>query len=150
MSLLTALARPLSVLVVDDLVDAADSLAAVLVLCGFAARVATSGRAALAAALADPPDAVVLDLAMPGMDGYELARRLRACPGERRPLLVAVTGLTREEDRRRSAEAGIDLHFLKPVEPAALVGVLERFGQARVATAGTATGSRRGQTQAGP
>jgi CheY-like chemotaxis protein len=77
-------------------------------------------------AQAEPPDVVLLDLALPGMDGYEVARRLRAQSRERRPLLIAVTGYGREEDRRRSVEAGIDLHLLKPVDLAQLQGLLRR------------------------
>src|SRR5690349_12670824 len=119
--------RAPKVLVVDDLADAADSTAAVLALHGFAVAVATSGAAALRAAAADPPDAVVLDLAMPGMDGYELARRLKNQATGDRPLLIAVTGCGSEADRRKSAAAGIDLHLLKPVEPAALVAALDRL-----------------------
>src|SRR5688572_7103460 len=77
--------RRLSVLVVDDLADAAESTAAVLAPHGFAVAVATSGEAVLRAA-ADPPDVVILDIMMPGMDGYELARRLRGQDGARKPL----------------------------------------------------------------
>jgi CheY-like chemotaxis protein len=72
--------------------------------------------AALAAARADPPEMVVLDLGMPGMDGFEAARRLRALPGTKGTLLVAVTGWAQEDDRRRCHEAGFDGHLPKPVE----------------------------------
>jgi two-component system OmpR family response regulator len=135
---------PLTVLVVDDVADAADTLAVILSMCGFAARAVTSGRAALAAAAADPPDAVVIDLEMPGMDGWELARRLRAASADVRPLLIAVTGCCDEVSRRRSAEAGIDLHLLKPVEPAVLVGVLERFARVLAPHLSAAEGDSRG------
>jgi CheY-like chemotaxis protein len=131
MEAVTELAGLLSVLVVDDLMDAAVTLAAVLGLCGFHARAVASGEHALRSALECPPHAVVLDLRMPGMDGWELARRLRARAGPRgvRPLLIGVTGCGSEADRRRSAEAGLDLHLLKPVEPAVIVGVLRRFAR---------------------
>lgn len=121
----------LSVLVVDDLMDAAVSLAVLLGLCGFRARAVCRGEDALRAAEESPPHAVVLDLKMPGMDGWELARRLRARAGPRgvRPLLIGVTGCGSDADRRRSAEAGLDLHLLKPVEPAVVVGVLRRFAR---------------------
>ena len=76
--------------------------------------------AALAAAQADPPEMVVLDLGMPGMDGFEVARRLRALPGTKGTLLVAMTGWAREDDRRRCYEAGFDGHLPKPVEWEAL------------------------------
>jgi PAS domain S-box-containing protein len=111
---------PRRILVVDDNVDAADSLAVLLRLEGHEVRVAHDGPAALAAAQAEPPDVVILDLGMPGMDGFEVARRLRALPGLRDVLLVAVTGWAQEEDRRRCFEAGFDGHMPKPVEPVAL------------------------------
>jgi two-component system OmpR family response regulator len=122
---------PLSVLVVDDLMDAAVSLATLLGLCGFYARPVCSGEDARRAAEESPPDAVVLDLKLPGMDGWELAWRLqkRVAPRGMRPFLVGVTGCGAEADRRESAAAGIDLHLLKPVEPAVLVGVLKRFAE---------------------
>jgi CheY-like chemotaxis protein len=107
---------PLRVLVVDDNRDCADSLALLLELWGYAPAVAYDGPSALALASADPPAAALLDIAMPGMDGCEVARRLRAMPGTARALLVAVTGRGREEDVRRCYEAGIDLHFVKPYD----------------------------------
>jgi CheY-like chemotaxis protein len=118
--------RTPSVLVVDDLDDAADSLATLLEMSGFPTRAVTSGEAALAAAAADPPDVVILDLLMPGTDGWEVARRLRAGGPAGRPFLVALTGCDGREDRRRAVEAGIDLFLVKPVEPSALVAILTR------------------------
>ena len=120
-------ARPLSVLIVDDVADAADSLSVLLAAHGYAVRVARDGPAALALAAADPPDVVLTDLAMPGMTGWELARRLKGQPGGDRPFVVAVSGRVSEEDHRRSVEAGIDLHLAKPAEPAKLVELLQRF-----------------------
>src|SRR5437763_7624311 len=108
-------ARPLSLLVVDDLADAAASTALLLSLHGYAARVAGSGEEALRVVEADPPDVVLIDLVMPGMGGYELARQLRAKAG-RRPFLVAVSGRGTDEDRQQSAASGIDLHLVKPVD----------------------------------
>jgi CheY-like chemotaxis protein len=70
---------------------------------------------------------VLLDLLMPGMDGYDLARRLRGRAAGKRPLLVAVSGCASPDDHRKSAQAGIDLHLDKPVDPGVLVGVLRRF-----------------------
>jgi len=102
--------------VVDDNVDAAESLAVLLRLEGHEVRVAPDGPAALAAAQAEPPEMVVLDLGMPGMDGFEVARRLRGQPGSDGVLLVALTGWAQEEDRRRCYEAGFDGHLPKPVE----------------------------------
>jgi CheY-like chemotaxis protein len=126
----------LSVLVVDDLEDAADSTAAVLALSGHAVRTAYSGDEAVRVADAEPPDVVLFDIGMPGMDGWELARRLRASAGAKRPLLVAVTAAATDADRKKSEEAGIDLHLVKPVDPAALVGLVRRFS--RVVAPGTA------------
>jgi two-component system, chemotaxis family, CheB/CheR fusion protein len=81
------------------------------------------GPAALASA--DPPSAVLVDLGLPGMDGYDLAARLRELPGMGKALLVALTGYGREEDVRRCQEAGIDLHFVKPYDPEQLRRVLD-------------------------
>ena len=75
---------------------------------------------ALRAAEARPPQVALLDIGLPGMDGYELARRLRARPGLARAVLVALTGWGQEEDRRRAREAGFDHHLVKPVELSAL------------------------------
>jgi CheY-like chemotaxis protein len=115
---------PLSVLVVDDLPDAADSLSVLLALHGCAVRTAPDGPAALSAAACDMPDVVVTDLAMPRLTGWDLCRALKEQVGGGRPYVVAVTGLAGEDDRRRSEEAGIDVHLVKPVEPDALFGVL--------------------------
>jgi CheY-like chemotaxis protein len=119
--------RPLSVLIVDDVPDQADSLAAVLNIHGYGTRSAHNGEDALEAVAASPPDVVFMDIGMPGMDGCELARRVRAASVWKRPLMVAVSGQSDEADRTRTAEAGIDLHLAKPANPAVLVGVLERF-----------------------
>jgi PAS domain S-box-containing protein len=110
------------VLVVDDNVDAADSLALLLKLSGQETRVAYDGPTALLVAEAFRPQLVLLDIGMPGMDGYEVARRLRE-QGRKVPL-VAVTGWGQEEDRRRSREAGFDHHLVKPVDPSALQQLL--------------------------
>jgi len=112
------------VLVVDDNVDAAESLAVLLRLAGQDVRVRHDGAAALDAARADRPDVIFLDIGMPGMDGYEVARRLRGDPALRGAVLVALTGWGQEEDRRRSREAGFDHHIVKPVEPDAVQSLL--------------------------
>jgi CheY-like chemotaxis protein len=111
---------PRRILVVDDNVDAAESLAVLLRLEGHEVRVAADGPAALAAAQAGPPQMVVLDLGLPGLDGHEVARRLRALPGAKDALLVALTGWAQEEERRRCHEAGFDGHLPKPLEWEAL------------------------------
>jgi PAS domain S-box-containing protein len=108
------------VLVVDDNQDAADSLALLLRLAGQDAWTAYDGPSALVRAREFRPEVVFLDIGMPGMDGYEVARQLRASPELPGIKLVALTGWGQEEDRRRSAEAGFDRHMVKPVEPEAL------------------------------
>jgi CheY-like chemotaxis protein len=114
------------ILVVDDNVDAAQSLAMLLRLEGHDVRVAHDGRAALAAVEADPPELVFLDIGMPVMNGYDVARRLRQRPGLERLVLVAMTGWGQEEDRRRSQEAGFDHHLVKPAEPKTVRQLLAR------------------------
>jgi PAS domain S-box-containing protein len=107
----------LRVLVVDDNVDAAESLAVMIRLWGHEVHLAHDGRSALAAAAALRPDVVLLDIGMPGMDGYEVARRLRQDPDLGAAVMVAVTGWGQEDDRRRSHEAGFTFHLTKPVDP---------------------------------
>jgi len=111
-------------LVVDDNQDAADSLATLLRLQGHEVRVAYSGMAAVEMTKTYTPDVVFLDIGMPGMDGYEVARRLRQTPGLGKTLLAALTGWGQQEDRRRTAEAGFDHHLVKPPEPKALERLL--------------------------
>jgi signal transduction histidine kinase/DNA-binding response OmpR family regulator len=112
------------VLVVDDNHDAAESLAMVLRLNGHAVSVCHDGPTALSMALATRPEVVLLDIGLPEMDGYEVARRLRACPGPNGMLLIAVTGYGQEQDVRRSRAAGFDHHLVKPVDLGALAGLL--------------------------
>jgi len=119
-----ALAVPRRVLVVDDNADAADTLAMVLSLRGYVVRVARDGPAALDAVREFHPELVLLDIGLPGMDGYAVARALRARPGAGRLRLVALTGYGRDEDRRRSAEAGFDDHLVKPIAPEVLLQLL--------------------------
>ena len=111
------------VLVVDDNVDGAESLATLLKLLGHEVHVAHDGPAALRATADVRPEVVFLDIGLPGMDGYEVARRIRR-PGRTEALLVALTGYGQEEDRRRSREAGFDHHLVKPVDPAVLEDLL--------------------------
>jgi DNA-binding response OmpR family regulator len=119
----------MSVLVVEDLEDASETLAFLLQMNGHRATVARTGEEALGLAALDPPDAVLLDLRLPGVDGWEVARRLRKTLARKRPLIVAVTGCGDAADHRRSAAAGIDLHLLKPVDPQELMAVLARFAR---------------------
>jgi PAS domain S-box-containing protein len=108
------------VLIVDDNEDAANSLAVLLRLQGHEVGVAYSGMAALEMTKAGAPDVVFLDIGMPGMDGCEVARRLRQQPGLEHVVLVALTGWGQQEDRRRTAAAGFNHHLVKPPEPKAL------------------------------
>jgi len=114
----------LRVLVVEDNLDTAHTMAAVLRLAGHDVRVASNGPAALAAADGFHPHAVFLDLGLPGMDGYEVARRLRARASNPRPVLVAVSGYGGEEVRQRSRQAGFDHHLVKPADPGTVRSVL--------------------------
>jgi two-component system OmpR family response regulator len=116
----------LSVLVVEDLDDAARSTADLLTLCGHRVRVAPCGADALREADAETPDVVLLDIGLPGMDGWEVAQRMRARTRGKQPLVVAVTGYGSDDDRRRSADAGVDLHLVKPADPVALTALLAR------------------------
>jgi CheY-like chemotaxis protein len=109
---------------VDDDRDAADSLAVVLGLLGYRVEVAYGGAGAVEAAIEAIPDVAVLDLGMPGMDGYELARRLRARPQGEEVVLVALTGWVGEPYRRRAREAGFDHFLAKPASLEDLVGTL--------------------------
>jgi CheY-like chemotaxis protein len=111
-------------LVIDDNQDAATSLAMLLRLQGHEVRVAHSGAAALEMTNSYTPDVVFLDIGMPGMDGYEVARRLRQQPGLEKVVLAALTGWGQREDRRRTAEAGFNHHLVKPPEPKVIDGLL--------------------------
>jgi PAS domain S-box-containing protein len=111
-------------LVVDDNRDAADSLATLLRLQGHDVRVAHDGLAALEAAMSYRPEMVFLDIGMPAMDGYEVARRLRQQSNLENIRLVALTGWGQKEDRRRTKEAGFDYHLVKPAEPSSLEALL--------------------------
>ena len=114
----------LHVLVVDDYPDMADSEALLLRHLGYRVQTARTGPQAVAAAQAQPPDVVVMDLGLPGMDGYLAAAEIRrSCP--RKPLLIAVTGFTSEGYRRRCCEEGFDHFFLKPCDMDALALLLK-------------------------
>jgi CheY-like chemotaxis protein len=114
------------VLVVDDNLDAAESLAMLLKVEGHETRTAHDGPSALEAAEAFRPEVVFLDIGLPRMDGYEVARRLRAQPSSAGMVLVALTGYGQEEDRRRTEEAGFDAHLVKPADPEMVQQLLAR------------------------
>jgi CheY-like chemotaxis protein/predicted Rdx family selenoprotein len=122
--------RPLRVLVVDDNLDAATSLATLLSLIGHVVTLASNGPAALALVRAANPDLVLIDIGLPEMDGYALAAALRDT-GLDRAALVAVTGYGRDDDVRRSREAGFDDHLVKPVDLATLQRVTTRQADRR-------------------
>jgi CheY-like chemotaxis protein len=106
------------VLIIDDNVDAAESIKTLLELQGHRAMTAYSGERGIELAAAFHPGVVLCDIGLPhGMDGYTVARRLRAQPGGGGLHHVAITRWGQPEDRRRAAEAGFDLHLTKPVDP---------------------------------
>jgi CheY-like chemotaxis protein len=115
---------PLNVLVVEDQRDTADTLAWLLRQDGHAVRIASDGGQAVRAALGDPPDVILLDIGLPVLDGWEVARCVRAGLPGRPPYIIATTGYGQPEDLRRSVEAGIQMHLCKPVDPDAIREVL--------------------------
>ena len=116
---------PSRVLVVDDNEDAADSLATLLGVMGYAVRVAYDGPEAITAADEFAPHAALLDIGLPKLSGYDIARHMRATRGTD-VLLVAITGWGQEDDRRRAREAGFDHHFTKPADFDLLLALLEQ------------------------
>ncbi|HVL12947.1 MAG TPA: response regulator [Gemmata sp.] len=120
----------LNVLIIDDNQDAADSLAVLLELRSHAVRVAYDGLTGLRAALDLPPDCIISDIHMPGMDGFELARRVRAEPSLARAKLVVLSAYSQPDLAGRAAEAGFDHALTKGSDPAALlevVGMMEQI-----------------------
>jgi PAS domain S-box-containing protein len=112
-------------LVVDDNRDAANTLAALLETMGHEVRTAYCGSDAISLAVEQPPDAVFLDIGLPGLNGYDVARTLRAAPTMARTRLIAFTGYGHDEDRRRVHEAGFDHHLVKPVGAAELARIVD-------------------------
>jgi CheY-like chemotaxis protein len=117
---------PLRMLVVEDNPDAAESLLMLLELKGHRVTTAPDGMAALAAMRAQRPDVLLVDIGLPGIDGYEVARRIRRDPQLGQPLLVALTGYGLDEDRQRALAAGFDQLLVKPVDLGLLEAVLAR------------------------
>ena len=113
------------IMVVDDNVDAAESLAMMLELDGHSVIRAHDGRTAIALASNEYPSVMLLDIGLPDIDGYELARRLRALPEADAALLIAVTGYGQAEDRRRAEDAGFDRYLIKPIEFESLRSMLQ-------------------------
>jgi two-component system CheB/CheR fusion protein len=114
------------ILVVDDNIDAAESLTALLRVYGHDAQLVHDGPAALEVVPSFKPSVIFLDIGMPGMDGYEVARRLRRMPETADVLIIAVTGFARDEDRHRSQAAGFDRHVTKPLDPRSLPALIAR------------------------
>jgi CheY-like chemotaxis protein len=117
--------RPLSrVLVVDDNRDTADSTALLLRMIGHEVQVAYDGREAIATARRQAPEFILLDLGLPGMDGYQVATSLKQDVSGSDAIIIVISGYGTLEDRQRSREAGIDHHLLKPVDPRVLLELL--------------------------
>lgn len=116
--------RPQRILVVDDNADAADTLSMMLNLYGHETATAYTAQDALAQADSFRPETILLDIGLPGTDGYELAKRFRAMPAGASIRLVAVTGYGQPEDRARVLGAGFDAHLVKPMTPENLRKVL--------------------------
>jgi len=116
------------VLIVDDNRDAATSLAMLLQLGGAETEMAYDGPGAIDAGERFRPDVILLDIGLPGMNGYEVARRIRRETWGRTVMLIAVTGWGQAEDRQRSKDAGFDAHLVKPVDHATLVNLLAGSG----------------------
>jgi PAS domain S-box-containing protein len=117
-------AKGLRILVVEDVPDTAQTFVMLVKAMGHDARAFHDGPSALVAYRTYQPDVVLLDIGLPGMSGYEVARRLRSERGSKRPLLLAVTGYGGEEERRRTREAGFDFHMTKPLDPVSLEKLL--------------------------
>jgi PAS domain S-box-containing protein len=116
------------VLLVEDHPDAGESLRMLLEVLGHHVRVVREGNAALDMARANVPDVMLIDIGLPGMDGYEVARRMRQQPELKRVVLVALTGYATVDDRQAAFAAGFDYHLVKPVNPDALQDLVTRFG----------------------
>jgi two-component system, chemotaxis family, CheB/CheR fusion protein len=132
----SAATAPLRILIVDDNRDSAEMLAMLLEYSGHVIHKAHDGLAAVHAAITLDPDVILLDIGLPVLNGYEAARRIRELQESqaRRPVLVALTGLGQDEDRRRSEEAGFDAHLVKPVDDATLNSLLATLAAGRQET----------------
>jgi CheY-like chemotaxis protein len=115
---------PLRLVVVDDNTDNAHSLSLLLEALGHESKIAHNGVQALGIAHEFQPDAMIIDIGMPGIDGHDLARRIRAEDWGRDLLLVAASGWGQDEDKQKSLEAGFNMHLVKPVELRTLEGLL--------------------------
>jgi CheY-like chemotaxis protein len=132
-------AGPARITVVDDNVDAAEMLGLLLEASGHAVTVLASARRALAASREAPADVYLLDIGLPEIDGYELARRLKSQPETGDAVLIAVTGYGQERDREEALAAGFDHHVVKPVHPETLLSLLGSLDLPRRRGGGGAT-----------
>ena len=123
--------RRLKVLLVDDNIDSREMYSLILEAAGHEVRSAGDGASALSEFRSSPPDTAIVDIGLPGIDGYEVARRMRLEPGGRDVTLIALTGYGFPEDRERSRRAGFDRHLVKPVAPEDLRQELAKIGQGR-------------------
>ena len=123
-----------SVLIVDDNRDATDSMAMLLAMEGYDVRVAYDGPQALDSVRTARPDVILLDIGLPGMDGFQVAERVRADPENSSIVMVAVSGYGQEEHRSRSTQAGCDHHLVKPIEPAVVSELLASLHSTRHGT----------------
>jgi signal transduction histidine kinase len=119
------------ILIVDDNQDAAESVAQYLQLEGHEVKTVGDGMQALACAPVFAPQIVVLDIGLPVLDGYEVAKRMRMMPATQDALLVALTGYGQKEDQQRARDAGFDKHFVKPTDPRLLVELISQWPQQR-------------------
>src|SRR5688572_21907796 len=117
------------ILVVDDNHDSALSMAMMLSIMGHETRTAHDGESAVTTAESFLPEVVLLDIGLPKLNGYEVAQRIREQPWGTSMFLIAVTGWGQDEDRQRSTEVGLNVHMVKPVEPAALEKILFDLAQ---------------------
>lgn len=121
------------ILVVDDSSDSAESLALLLSLDGNETRIAYDGLEAMQAAATFKPDVMLLDIGLPKLNGYQVARKVRELPSGNEMRLIALTGWTEDAARSSSQAAGFDAHFTKPVDHAALTRLLAEFATVEIA-----------------
>ena len=124
---------PLRILVVDDNRDSADMLGMLLSFSGHETHTAHDGVTAVDAAARLQPDVILLDIGLPGLNGYTVARAVRDSRADRPPILIALTGWGQDEDRRKSEEAGFDAHVVKPVDEEHLTRIMADLWAARAA-----------------
>jgi len=115
----------LRILIAEDNQDSADSLKMLLEALGFEAQISNDGESAVRTAAQWQPDAILMDIGLPGLNGYDATRRIRATRNGKKVMIIALTGWGQESDRQRSVEAGIDHHLVKPLDLARLQRLLE-------------------------